>query len=117
MSFLRLLPQISVPPIEPRGLDELFLAKQFVDRLKAHLVEMQRDLAEHEELDVVAFLPSGQAISVEVVGYANPALVTLGGREQGSGRASLLAHQSSIDTGLGLDRIDSLRLSKEGGDL
>ena len=118
MSFLRLLSQISVPPIEPRGLDELFLAKQFVDRLKARLVEMQRDLAEHEELDVVAFLPSGQAISMEVVGYANPALVTLGGREQGSGSAcTLLAHQSSIDTGLGLDRIDSLRLSKEGGDL
>ena len=97
MSFLRLLSQISVPPIEPRGLDESFLAEQFVDRFKARLAEMQRDLAGHEQLDVVAFLPSGQAISVQVVGYANPALVALGGREQGGGRVcTLLAHQSSI---------------------
>ena len=94
MSFLRLLPQISVPPIEPRGFDESFLAEQFVDRLEARLAEIQGDLAEHEQLDVVAFLPSRQAISVEVVGYANPALVTLDGREQGTGKAcTLLAHQ------------------------
>lgn len=106
MSSLRLLPQIGVPPIEPRGLDESFLAEQFVDRLKARLAEMQRDLAEHEQPDVVAFLPSGQAISVEVAGYANPALVTLDGREQGSGRAcTLLAHQSSIQVLVSIESI------------
>lgn len=33
MSFLRLLSQISVFPIEPRGIDESFLVEQFVDRL------------------------------------------------------------------------------------
>ena len=99
MSSLRLLPQIGVPPIEPRGLDESFLAEQFVDRLKARL-------AEHEQPDVVAFLPSGQAISVEVAGYANPALVTLDRREQGSGRAcTLLAHQSSIQVLLSIESI------------
>jgi len=54
MIFLRLLPQINVPPIEPRGLDESFLAEQFVDRLKTRLAEMQHDLAEHEQPDVVA---------------------------------------------------------------
>ena len=97
MSFLRLLSQIRVPPIEPRGLDESFQAEQFVDRPKACLAGMQRDLVKHEQPGVVAFLPSDQAISVELVGYANPALVTLDGREQGSGRAcTLLAHQSSI---------------------
>ncbi|TKS62306.1 MAG: hypothetical protein EWM73_02604 [Nitrospira sp.] len=117
MSFLRLLPQISVPSIEPRGLDESFLAEQFVDRLKARLIEMQRARAEHEQLDVVTFLPSGQAISVEVVGYANPALVTLGGREQGGREGLYVAGSSIIDTGLGLGRIDSLRLTKEGGNL
>jgi hypothetical protein len=108
MSFLRLLPKISVPPIKPRGIDESFLAEQFVDQLKARLAEMQRDLAEHEQLDVVAFLPSGQAISVEVVGYANPALVTLAGREQGSGRACmLLAHQSSTQVLVSIESIPS----------
>ena len=34
MSFLRLLPKISVPRIEPGGLDESFLAEQCVDRPK-----------------------------------------------------------------------------------
>lgn len=106
MSFLRLLPQISVPSIEPRGLDEGFPAEQFVGRLKERLAEMQRDLAQDEQLDVVAFLPSGQAISVEAVGYANPALVTLDGREQGSGRAcTLLAHQSSIQVLVSIESI------------
>lgn len=106
MSFLRLLPQISVPPIEPRGLNESFPAEQFVDRLKGRLGEVQRDLAAHEQLDVAAFLPSGRAISVEAVGYANPALVILDGREQGSGQAcTLLAHQSSIQVLVSIESI------------
>jgi hypothetical protein len=108
MGFLRLLPQISVPAIEPQGSDELFHAEQFVGRLKTRLAEMQRDLAEQEQLDVVAFLPSGQAISVEVLGYANPTLVTLQGREQGSGKAcTLLAHQSSIQVLVSIESIPS----------
>ena len=115
MSFLRLLSQISVPTIEPRGIGESFLVEQFVDRLKARLAEMQRDPAEHEQPDVVAFLPSGQAISVKAVGYANPALVTLGGREQGSGRAcTLLAHQSSIQVWVSIESIPSHPALKGG---
>jgi len=108
MSFLSLLPQSSVSAIEPRGFDESLQAEQFVDRLKTRLGEMQRDLAEHEQLDVVAFLPSGQAISVEIVGYANPALVTLHGREQGSGKAcTLLAHQASTQVLVSIESIPS----------
>jgi hypothetical protein len=106
MSFLRLLPQISVPAIEPRGSDELCQAKQFVDQLKARLAEMRRDLAAHEQLDVVAFLPSGQAISVDVMGYDNPALVSLQGQEQGSGKpCTLLAHQSSVQVLVSIELI------------
>jgi hypothetical protein len=108
MGFLRLLPQISVPTNKPRGSDELFQAEEFVGQLKTRLAEMQRDLAEHEQLDVVAFLPSGQAISIEVVGYANPALVLLDGREQGSGKAcTLLAHQSTIQVLVSIESIPS----------
>jgi hypothetical protein len=57
MSFLRLLSQIRVPPIQPRGLDESFLAEQFVDRPKARLAGMQRDLVEHEQPGVVGISP------------------------------------------------------------
>jgi hypothetical protein len=118
MSFLRLLPQINVPSIEPRGLYESFQAEQFVDRLKTRLAEMQRDLAEHEQLDVVAFLSSGQAISVEVMGYDNPALVTLQARP-GAGEREIMhvARSSIIDTGLGFDRVDSFRVSKKSDKL
>lgn len=106
MSFLSLLPQISVPAIEPRGSDDSCQAEQFVNRLKARLAEMQRDLATHEQLDVVAFLPSGQAISVEVMGYDNPALVTLQGQEQGSGKScTLLTHQSSLQVLVSIEMI------------
>jgi len=108
MSFLKPLPQISVPLIESGGLDESFLAEEFVDRPKARLREMQRDLAEHEQPDAVAFLPSDRSISVEVVGYANPALVTYDGRELGSGRAcTLLTHQSSIQALVSIESIPS----------
>jgi hypothetical protein len=100
--------QINVPAIEPRGLDEPFQAEQFVDLLRARLIEMQRDLAEHEQLEVVAFLPSGQAISVEVMGYDNPALVTLQGQEEGSGKScTLLAHQSSLQVLVSIELIPS----------
>lgn len=106
MSFLSLLPQINVPAIEPRGSDDSCQAEQFVSRLKARLVEMQRDLAADEQLEVVAFLPSGQAISVEVMGYDNPVLVTLQGQEQGSGKScTLLAHQSSLQVLVSIEKI------------
>jgi hypothetical protein len=97
MSFMGLIPEICTPPIEPRGSGHPMLAERFVDRLKARLLEMQRELDENEQLEVVAFLPSGKAINVESVGYENPALLTLHGLEQDSGReCTLLIHQSSL---------------------
>lgn len=59
MSFLRLLSQMSVPPIEPRGIDKPFLVEQFIGRLKAHLAQMQCNLTENVGLDVGVgfFLP------------------------------------------------------------
>lgn len=106
MSFMGLIPQISIPPIEPRGLDDPIFAERFVDRLKARLLDMQRELDENEQLEVVVFLPSGKAIDVESVGYENPALVTLHGLEQDSGReCTLLVHQSSLQILVAIDKI------------
>ena len=54
------------------------------------------------------FLPAGQAISVEVAGYANPALVTRQGQEQGSGKScTLLAHQSLRQVLVSIESIPS----------
>jgi len=97
MSFLGLVPDSSVASIEPRDGNEFISGEQFVERFHLRFQEMERTLAEDEQLEVVAFLPSGKAIAVETVGYENPALVILHGQEQDTGKPStLLAHQSSV---------------------
>jgi hypothetical protein len=97
MSLLGLVPRRAVAAIEPRGVEEFISAEQFVQQLRLRIQEMERALADNEQLEVAAFLPSGKAITVDTVGYENPALVILNGREQDTGKAStLLAHQSSV---------------------
>lgn len=97
MNFLGLVPNSSIASIEARTDDEAITAEQFVERLRGRIGEMERTLAEDEQLDVAAFLPSGKAISLEVVGYENPSLVILNGQEQQTGKfCTLLAHQSSV---------------------
>lgn len=93
MSFLDLLPQISIPPMNATGMDDSRLAQRFADRLKSRLEDMEKELADDEQLEVVAFLPSGKAVVVEAIGYENPALITLRGQEQESGKeCTLLVH-------------------------
>ncbi|HSB43725.1 MAG TPA: hypothetical protein VLD60_01875 [Nitrospira sp.] len=97
MSLLGLVPPRAVAAIEPRGVEEFISAEQFVVRLRLRIQEMERTLSDNEQLEVAAFLPSGKAITVDTVGYENPALVILNGREQDTGKPStLLAHQSSV---------------------
>jgi hypothetical protein len=102
MGLLGSVPPRAVAAIEPRGVEEFISAEQFVERLRLHIQEMERTLADDEQLAVAAFLPSGKAITVDTVGYENPALVILNGREQNTGKpTTLLAHQSSV-SGAGL---------------
>ena len=42
MSFLDLLPQISIPPMNTTGVDDSNLAQRFADRLKSRLEEMHK---------------------------------------------------------------------------
>jgi hypothetical protein len=106
MSFLSLLPQISIPPMEANGVADPTVAKRFVDRLKSRLSEMQKELDDDEQLEVVAFLPSGTAIVVDTVGYQSPALLTLKGYEQASGKAcAILVHQASLQILVSVERI------------
>ena len=106
MSFLDLLPQISIPPMEAKGVDDPTVAKRFADRLKSRLAEMQKELEDDEQLEVVAFLPSGTAVVVDAVGYQSPALFTLKGQEQASGKAcAILVHQSSLQILVSVEKI------------
>ena len=106
MSFLDLLPQISIPPMQAKGLDDPTVARSFVDRLKGRLAEMQKGLEDDEQLEIVAFLPSGAAVTVDTVEYQSPALLTLKGHEQASGKScAVLVHQSSLQVLVSVEKI------------
>jgi hypothetical protein len=106
MSLIRLLPQISIPPMEARGVDDPTVARRFADRLRGRVAEMQKELEDDEQLEVVAVLPSGTAVAVDAVGYESPALFTLKGREQGTGKAcALLVHQSSLQILVSVEKV------------
>jgi hypothetical protein len=106
MSFLDLLPQISIPPMSASGVDDSNMAQRFADRLKSRLESMEKELADDEQLEVVAFLPSGKAVVVEAIGYENPALITLRGQEQDSGKeCALLVHQASLQVLVSIERL------------
>ena len=106
MSLMKLLPQFSIPPMEAKGVDDPTVARRFVDRLKGRLAEMQKELEDDEQLEVVAFLPSGAAVRVDSVGYQSPALLTLKGREQATGKAcAILVHQSSLQVLVSIEKV------------
>jgi hypothetical protein len=106
MNWLNVLPQISIPPMEARGVDDPTVAKRFTDRLKNRLAEMQKELNHDEQLEVVAFLPSGTAVTLDSVGYESPALLTLKGHEQSTGKlCAILVHQSSLQILVSIEKV------------
>ncbi|HEY5627463.1 MAG TPA: hypothetical protein VIR79_05920 [Nitrospira sp.] len=113
MSFLGLVPDSGVASIEARGSLEPISADQFVERLHLRIQEMERTIADNEQLEVVAFLPSGKGITVESVWYENPSLVILHGEEQDTGKPStLLAHQSSVQVLVSVEPIPPGQIRK-----
>ena len=106
MSILGFVSHNSAAAAEPYNGYEPVSAEQFVERLRLRLQKMERMLAEDEQLEVIAFLPSGKAVSVDSVCYENPTLVLLNGAEQDTGRCcTLFAHQSSIQVLVSIEPI------------
>jgi hypothetical protein len=92
--------------MEASGVDDPAIARRFADRLRNRLEEMQRGLADDEQLEVVTFLPSGAAVTVEAVRYQSPALMTLRGEEQMSRKScAILVHQSSLQILVSIEKI------------
>ena len=82
------------------------VAGRFTDRLKRRLVVMQKELGDDEQLEVVAFLPSGTAVTVDTVGYERPALLTLSGHHQSTWiSCALLVHQSSLQILVSVEKV------------
>jgi hypothetical protein len=83
LSLLDLLSQRSILSMEVKGVNDSTSVKYFSDRLKSRLAEMQKELEDDEQLEAVAFLPSGAAFAMDAVGCQSPALSpTLKGYEQ-----------------------------------
>ena len=97
MSLLSLPATPGIPSTETTSANDLIVATRCADRLKSRLAEMQEELKHDEQLEVVAFLPSGAAVRVDSVGYQNPALPILKGQDQATGKdCVILFHQSSM---------------------
>ncbi|WP_455377630.1 hypothetical protein [Petrachloros mirabilis] len=108
MSFLGLVAHTGIASIAPRCDNEPVTAEQFVERLRGRVQELERTLSNSEELEVVVFLPSGKAILVETIGFENPNLVILQGREEETSKTcTLLAHQSSVQLLVSAEPIQS----------
>ena len=109
MGSLKLFPQIGVPPSEPKALTNC----SWLNSLSIDQSTPWKDTADHaerEQPDLVAFLLSGQSISVEVVGYAIQHLLHMTAGGWGGTACLHLADSSIIDTDIGLNGIDSLLL-------
>lgn len=97
MSLLSLVSHAGIASIAPRCDAEQVTAGQFVEQLRARIQELERTLSAAENLEVVAFLPSGKAVAVNAIGFENPNLVILQGQEEETGKdCTMLAHQSSV---------------------
>lgn len=110
MSLMSLLSPIAIPPLEAKGIDDTTVARRFADRLQHRLAEMQKGLEDDEQLEITAFLPSGTAVLVDQVGYENPALLTLKGYEQTTGKAcTILVHQAALQILVSVEKIPAGR--------
>lgn len=110
MSLSELRPLISIPSHNPKNNEASSLAESFVDRLKNWVATMESTVAEDEQVEVLAFLPSGKAIRVSYVGYDNPSLVTLQGEEEETGRpCTLLAHQATVQLLVTIEKLPLAR--------
>ena len=74
---------------------------------------MQKELEDDEQLEVVAFLPSGAAVTVDAMVSQSPAFLTLKGQEQTSGKAcAILFHQLSLQILVSVEKISIRQAQK-----
>lgn len=72
------------------------MADIFYDRLQRKIKDAERRVAEDEDLFVCYHCPNGETIVIERIGYYNPSLVELAGRDLNGDVCSVLAHMSSV---------------------
>jgi hypothetical protein len=81
-------------------------ASAFMARLQAHIAELSATLAAGQHVAAYALLPSGNSMRVESVGWHDPTLVTLYGRDAKTNEeARLLTHVHGVQVQVAIESV------------
>jgi hypothetical protein len=99
---LRILPRIQIPDIKPPKI--ALYADTFYDRLRHHIEEFQKNLKEDEQLAIYSYAGPNEPILITDIGYHNPFLINLFGTDSKGNECCVLAHMSSIQLVLKIEK-------------
>lgn len=110
------LPQINIPRIKPiheqnrellAEFSEVFLASNFYQRLKYHIEATQAELKDDQQLVIYFCNKTGELILIEDIGYHNPTLIILYGRDSQGNPSNLLVHMESVELVLKVLKVEN----------
>lgn len=100
---LRIFPRIQLPDIQPPKI--ALYADTFYDRLRHQIENFQKDLKEDEQLAIYSYVGSNEPILITDIGYHNPFLITLYGTDSKENACCVLAHMSSVQLVLKIEKV------------
>lgn len=111
-------PRITLPSFTlPKTLQikDYRLADTFYDRLRQHIDATQKQLERNEQLAVCYYSLGGECILVDDIGYHNPNLIMLYGRDSQGNECNVIAHMQSLHLLLRVLKIEDGKERKQIG--
>jgi hypothetical protein len=93
--------------INPADVKDLTMANTFYDRLQEQISAAQAQLYEGEQLAVYYQGQVGSPIQVTNLGYHNPSLIKLFGKNESAEDCLVLAHMNSVQLLLVVEKTDA----------
>ena len=93
--------------INPADVKDRTMANTFYDRLQEHISAAQAQLYEGEQLAVYYQGQVGSPIQVTNLGYHNPSLIKLFGKNESAEDCLVLAHMNSVQLLLVVEKRDA----------
>jgi hypothetical protein len=87
-------PRISPPKIPL--LENPNFANVFYDRLRQHIEKTQNQLSENQQLAIYYYTSAGHPILIMDIGYHNPNLIILYGKDSEGSESNILLHMQSV---------------------
>ena len=82
--------------IGPPVVSDYEMADTFYDRLESFITEAQSELEENQQLEISYASPAGEIITVTDIGYHNPYLIRLYGKDKRNQECTVLVHMNSV---------------------